>query len=226
MLSRQRLDQLADDVLGIRQFLGGRHIRHRQLVVEAGLRLVERAAHREDRPAVLDRLDAARGEAAAVADALDIVNDGPRGIAGQQEIAVQRVHRAAGIYGARRCHQRLPQHLAAEDALPAFVAAGAAEQVVLQRFEVEGGEEGVQRSLRRGIVGGHGSSRDGGRQAGGWHRLGLARHSRHWNLTQMTGRDMPQEAARFDVAISGASFAGLALACALSDALGPSSGSR
>ncbi len=32
---------------------------------------------------------------------------------------------------------------------------------------------------------------------------------------------MPQEAARFDVAISGGSFAGLALACALSDALGP-----
>ena len=38
----------------------------------------------------------------------------------------------------------------------------------------------------------------------------------------MTGRDTPQEAHRFDVAISGASFAGLALACALSDALGPS----
>ena len=54
---------------------------------------------------------------------------------------------------------------------------------------------------------------------GGWHRL--AADSRHWNLTQMTGRDMPLKAARFDVAISGASFAGLALACALSDALGP-----
>jgi 2-octaprenyl-6-methoxyphenol hydroxylase len=38
----------------------------------------------------------------------------------------------------------------------------------------------------------------------------------------MTGRDTPQEAIRFDVAISGASFAGLALACALRDALGPS----
>jgi 2-octaprenyl-6-methoxyphenol hydroxylase len=37
----------------------------------------------------------------------------------------------------------------------------------------------------------------------------------------MTGRDMPLKAARFDVAISGASCAGLALACALSDALGP-----
>lgn len=33
---------------------------------------------------------------------------------------------------------------------------------------------------------------------------------------------MPHEAARFDVAISGSSFAGLALACALSEALGPS----
>ena len=54
---------------------------------------------------------------------------------------------------------------------------------------------------------------------GGWHRL--VADSRHWNLTQMTGRDMPLKAARFDVAISGASFAGLALACALSDALGP-----
>lgn len=32
---------------------------------------------------------------------------------------------------------------------------------------------------------------------------------------------MQQEAAHFHVAISGASFAGLALACALSDALGP-----
>jgi 2-octaprenyl-6-methoxyphenol hydroxylase len=32
---------------------------------------------------------------------------------------------------------------------------------------------------------------------------------------------MTQEVARFDVAVSGASFAGLALACALSDALGP-----
>jgi 2-octaprenyl-6-methoxyphenol hydroxylase len=32
---------------------------------------------------------------------------------------------------------------------------------------------------------------------------------------------MPEEANRFDVAISGASFAGLALACALADALGP-----
>ena len=99
---------------------------------------------------MLDRLDAAGGEAAAVADALDVVDDGPRGVAGEQEVAVQRVHRPAGVHRARRRHQRLAQHLAAEDALPAFVAAGAAEQVVLQRLEVEGGEEGVQRRLRRG----------------------------------------------------------------------------
>jgi len=40
----------------------------------------------------------------------------------------------------------------------------------------------------------------------------------------MIGQDMPQEAARFDVAISGASYAGLALACALADALASAPG--
>ena len=96
---------------------------------------------------MLDGLDAAGGEAAAIADALDVVDDGPRGVAGEQEVPVQRVHRPARVDRARRRHQRLAQHLAAEDALPALVAAGAAEQVVLQRLEVEGGEESVQRAL-------------------------------------------------------------------------------
>ena len=71
---------------------------------------------------------------------------------------MQRVHRTARVYGARRRHQRLPQHLAAVDPLPAFVAAGAAEQVVLERLEVEGGEQRVERALGLGIVGGHWAS--------------------------------------------------------------------
>ena len=41
-----------------------------------------------------------------------------------------RRHRAHGR------HQRLAQHLAAEDALPAFLRAAAAEQVLLERLEV------------------------------------------------------------------------------------------
>ncbi len=71
---------------------------------------------------------------------------------------MQGVHRTARVYGARRRHQRLPEHLTAVNPLPAFVAAGAAEQVVLERLEVEGGEQRVERALGLGIVGGHWAS--------------------------------------------------------------------
>ena len=104
---------------------------------------------------MLNGLYAAGGETAAIADALDVVDDGPRGIAGQQEVPVQGVYRPARVDRARRRHQRLTQHLSAEDALPALVAASATEQVIFQRLQVEGGEEGVQRGLRRVIGGGH-----------------------------------------------------------------------
>ena len=70
----------------------------------------------EDRLAVLDRDDAARGEAAAVADAVDLVDDRDARIAGPQEVGVQRVREPA-FDGAARGHQRLSRHLAAEDAL-------------------------------------------------------------------------------------------------------------
>ena len=49
--------------------------------------------------AVLARGDAPRGEALAVADAVDLVDDRHLGIAGQQEIGVQRMRRR----GPRRC---------------------------------------------------------------------------------------------------------------------------
>ena len=104
---------------------------------------------------MLNGLNAAGGEATAIADALDVVDDGPRGVAGEQEVPVQGVYRPARVDRARRRHQRLAKHLSAEDALPALVAAGATEQIVLQRLQVEGGEESVQRGLRRVIGGGH-----------------------------------------------------------------------
>ncbi len=104
---------------------------------------------------MLDGLYTPGGEAAAIADALDVVDDGPRGIAGEQEVPVQRVYRPARVDRARRRHQCLTQHLSAEDALPALVAASATKQVVLQRLQVEGGKKCVQRGLRRGIGGGH-----------------------------------------------------------------------
>src|ERR1700680_1482842 len=96
--------------------------------------------HGENRGTMLARRDAPRGETFAVADAVNIVDDRHLRVDGQQEISVQRMRwpafdRAAG------CDQRLADHLAAEDALPADLRAAAAKEIFFQRFEVENVEE-------------------------------------------------------------------------------------
>src|SRR5262249_16384979 len=66
---------------------------HAGLMAHPGLVAVERHRHGEDRLPVLDRDHAPGGEALAVADAVDLVDDRHLGIAGEQEIGVQRVWR-------------------------------------------------------------------------------------------------------------------------------------
>ena len=77
-------------------FSGGGTSRHRVLVLEALLVLLERRGHVEDGGARLDRDDPPRGERAAVADAVDLVDDGLRHVPGPQEVRVQRVHVPVG----------------------------------------------------------------------------------------------------------------------------------
>ena len=103
---------------------------------EARLIGVERDRHREDRLPVLDRDHAPRGEAPAVADAVDVVEDRHLGIARQQKLRVHRVRRPA-LDRAARGDQRLADHLAAEHALPADLGAAAAEQIEFERLEIE-----------------------------------------------------------------------------------------
>ncbi len=83
-----------------------------------------------------------RGEAPAVAYALDLVEDGDRRVAGPEEIAVQRMGDAP-LDGAGGGNQGLADDLAAKDPLPADVGASAAEEIVFQRFEVEYGKKDV-----------------------------------------------------------------------------------
>ena len=97
---------------------------------------MERHRQREDRLAVLDRGDAAGGVALAVAQPLDLVDDRHLRIAGQDEIAMQRMRQPA-LDGAAAGDHRLADHLAAEHPLPRGLRAGAAEQVHLERFEIE-----------------------------------------------------------------------------------------
>jgi hypothetical protein len=93
---------------------------------------------------VLDRDHAPGREALAVADAVDLVDDRHLGIAAEQEIGVQRM-RLAVLHGAAGRDQRLADHLAAEHPLPAVLGRAPAEQVHLERLEIEGCEEFLDR---------------------------------------------------------------------------------
>ena len=89
-----------------RQFLGLRHVRHLGLMGQPGLVAMERHRHGEDRVAVLDRDHAPGGEALAVADAVDLVDDRHLGIA--RRAGNRRAANAAGARPRRRCGRRRP----------------------------------------------------------------------------------------------------------------------
>ena len=101
-----------------RQTFRRRHIRHFRLMLEAGLVSTKRHQHGKDRMAVLARGDAPCGEALAVTDAIDVVDDRNLAIARQQEIGVHGMRRSC-LHRAHCGDQRLADHLAAEHALPA-----------------------------------------------------------------------------------------------------------
>jgi hypothetical protein len=133
---RHLADELRVDLAEIGQRLRRRRVRHRRLVIEALLRGLERSRQGQDLLAVLDRHDAAAGEAAAVTAAIHLKDDRHVEVAATQEIGVQRMH-AAPFHGTRRSDQGLAQYLPAEDLGRADVTALAAEQVVLEALEVE-----------------------------------------------------------------------------------------
>ena len=107
----------------------------------------------EDGPPVLDGDDAAGGEGLPVADAVDLVEDRHGRVARPQEVRVERVH-VAVLDGAARRHERLPGHLPAEDALALLVRLGAAEDVDLDRLEVEQADEELQGRAHRPMFAG------------------------------------------------------------------------
>ena len=125
-----------------------------------------------------------------------------------------RRHRAHGR------HQGLAQRLAAEHALPGLLRAAAAEQVLLERLRGPGWRANCRWRFAR---------LDGSRPACACRpfeagRVKLApRRPRHDPLSSAAGQGdrCVQHAERFDVLIAGGGTVGLALACALADALGP-----
>jgi hypothetical protein len=116
-------------------------------VVGAHLGDVETGLQVEDRLAVLDGHHASGGEALAVADAVDLVQDGRGRVAGPQEVGVQRMHQPVALDGAGGGHQRLARYLATEHPLAVLVGRAPAEQVHLDHLEVEQGHQVVERAL-------------------------------------------------------------------------------
>jgi len=90
---------------------------------------------------VLDGDHPPRREALAVAVALHLVDDRHVDVAFAHEIGVQAVRRAVLRDGAAGGDERLPDHLTAEQALEALLGVAPAEEVLLDAFEVERGDE-------------------------------------------------------------------------------------
>ena len=139
-LVRERLHARVE----IGERLGIGRVGHLVLVLGPGLVLLERRLEMEDRAPALDRRDAARGEALAVARAIDLIEDGDPGIARAQEVGVEGVRRIP-LDRASGGRERLAEHLPAEDALRAHLRAAAAKQVHLQLFEIEDSQQRVER---------------------------------------------------------------------------------
>ena len=98
---------------------------------------LERGGETEDGPTALDGGDTSGGERQSVTDALHVIEDGDAGIAGAQEIGMQRMDPSLGLDSAGRGHQRLSGHLSAEHALAIGMGAAAPEDVELDLLEIE-----------------------------------------------------------------------------------------
>ena len=136
-LLRHRLQHRLGCRAGFLQRFRRRHLGHWRLVLDTGLRYLERRRHVEDLLAVLDRRDAPAGETGTVATAVDEVDDRRVEIPASQEIRVQRMRDAIRLHGAVGGPQALPQYLTAEHLRAADVAAHAAKQVDLEAFQLQ-----------------------------------------------------------------------------------------
>src|SRR2546423_1557646 len=141
----QALEVRLHALLPRRELVGSRDGRHRQLMVGTALDDLERCRQVEDRAPVLDRYDPPGGEALSVADAVDVVDDRDVRIAGPEEVGMERVHGAVFTDCATGGDERLRRDLPAEHALAVLVRAQAAEEIDLERFELEQRQQLVER---------------------------------------------------------------------------------
>jgi hypothetical protein len=155
-ISRSLVGPLAVKVQAQVQIFRRRYVGHRVLMLESAFRFLERGHHRQDRLAALDRLYTTGAEAAAIADAIDVVDNRLDHVARAQEVGVQGM-RGLAVHGTGCRDQRLADDLSAEHAFAAEIARLSAEQVFLELFEVEQVYEVLQDAVHDGRRTGDGS---------------------------------------------------------------------
>src|SRR5690606_41308780 len=96
-----------------------------------------RGGHVEYGPAVLDRGDSPGREALPVPEPVHEVDDGDLQVAGEDEVAVQRVGDAILLDRASRGDERLGEDLPPEDAARADVSVAAAIDVHLDGLQIQ-----------------------------------------------------------------------------------------
>jgi len=104
-------------------------------VLKARLINVEGRLHVEDCSTVLDGNDPSRGEALAVTNAVDFIEDWDIRVAGAKEVRVQRVD-VSVVNRSARCNESLGQDLATKDPLALFFWLNATEDIDLNGLEI------------------------------------------------------------------------------------------
>jgi len=135
-----------------RDCFGLLNIRCGDLMVEAVFFGVEAGLHVVDGSAVLNRHNPAGGEALPVSNPVYFVENWHLGVTGPKKVRVERVHPTL-VDRASGSHQGLGGDLASKDPLAFFIGLGAAEDIYLDRFEVEQMDKKIERFRHGYIVG-------------------------------------------------------------------------
>lgn len=132
------LQQGKEIVLTGKRF-GSGHIGHGNLVFHALLGILKGTTHRKDRLAVLDRQHAAYRKALAIAQPIDLIDNGQSRVATTNEIGMEGMDASLDrlIGGGKR----LGDDLTAKDPLALILRLTAAKKVALDRLEVEDGDD-------------------------------------------------------------------------------------
>jgi hypothetical protein len=118
---------------------------HGDLVIGAGLFIVEAGLQIEDRTPVLDCHNATGCKASAITNSVDLVKDGLLGVAWAKEVRMQRMHVSPWfVDGASSSDQGLACDLTAEDAYSVFIGALPSKDIDFNGLKVQQLDEIVE----------------------------------------------------------------------------------